>query len=380
MANLKKYKIEKLIKFSNPDHFIYDDNNFKTSTESTGTLDIDDLLNKNIYPFYFDFKNKEIIFVETKKDTPHTDTPWLFRLLQTESEYIIPVPFIEIKKLCSGSEFKDSNVLFIHHSRRCGSTLLHKILGSHPNVESFSEDLIIDNLIWQMNTKKVGLSEIKSIYSDILELFRMKWGDRDKSIISLKMSSYSHYFISSIFKMFPDSNHIYLTRNPVDIAISLENFAQSRGGFRNPCIKRKLLGYSDLDYIHHDMIENKGYGRYIYKYITPHLKAVLGPMDIIERSILRVILFDNYYNSIKYKKMLYLTYNELMNKEEIFKTLGAFLQLEEKSFKSEIYNKHSQTGKRYISANTKYFYLTNKQKKKYSLFAERVKIILNSLE
>jgi hypothetical protein len=46
MSELKKYKIEKLIKFSNPFSPLYDEHNFLTPKEPCSELDISELTKK----------------------------------------------------------------------------------------------------------------------------------------------------------------------------------------------------------------------------------------------------------------------------------------------------------------------------------------------
>jgi hypothetical protein len=386
MFELNKYKIEKMIGLSSPFNLLFDVKNLVISKESCGTLDISALLGKNIYPFSFDFANKIVIFVETEKVIPHNDTAFFHMPLQLLSEYIIPVPFRELKKLVLGAEIKHGNLLFIHHPGRCGSTLLHKILGSNPNVEAFSEDLILDNLILRMHDERVSFDEIRSIYTSIMDLLMIKWSDSGNKIISLKMCSFSHHYVHFLFQMLPDSRHIYLTREPLEIAVSMENISRKPGSLfgqkrKDPSFtfrKSELSNYFDLDHIKKDIIEKGGYGQYINKYITPEMKSAIGPMDFIERIILRTILIDSFYYSIKHEKMLYLTYTQLMNKELLFKRLQEFMYLEENSpFNEKAYEKHSQTNTVFKSPNTKYFDLTDVQKEKYTLFTESVKRIIS---
>ena len=388
MCKLNKFKIEKLIRLSSPFNFLYDVNNLVISKRPCGILGISELLNKNMYPFSFDFKNQQVLFVETEKVIPHNDTAFFHEPLQQLAGYLIPVPFIELKKLVFEYEFDYRNLVFIHHPGRSGSTLLHKILGSNPNVEAFSEDFILDNLIWRMYDERVGFNIIRDIYTCILNLLMIKWSNSGKKIISLKMCSFSHHYIRFIIQMLPDSRHIYLTRDPLEIAVSLENmsrmrespfeFDKKRRDSRLTYKKITLSNYFELEYFQGDVIEKGDYGQYIDKYITSEMRSVIGPMDFIERIIVRTILLDSFYYSIKYDNLLYLTYTELMNEALLFKSLKEFLPLEKNNnFNKNIYDIHSQTNKTFKSTNTKHFDLTNKQKEKYTLFAERVKQTIN---
>jgi hypothetical protein len=236
-----------------------------------------------------------------------------------------------------------------------------------------------------MHYEKPSFKEVRNIYTSIMDFFMLTWGDSGKKIICLKMASDSHHYVRLIHKMLPDSKHTYLTRNPVEIAISIENAWREMGvsgGKRKDTqptlVKSELLNYADLELINNDMFMKGGYGQNICNNIPPDMKSDIGPIDNIERSILRVLLIDSFYHSIQSEKMMYLKYLELFNKELLFKTLREFLSLDSESyFNKEVYSKHSQTNETFQSANTKHFDLTDEQKEKYSLFAEHVKSIIN---
>ena len=130
--------------------------------------------------------------------------------------------------------FHEEKLLFIHHPGRCGSTLLHKILGAHPQVESFSEDLIFNNLFLEKNSNSSDFKVFcRSFFSDL----QKKYIGENNTYLSVKMTGSSAKYIDKLLNILPDAKHIYITRDPIKISESFANL------FVNIRIGKIRVGY-----------------------------------------------------------------------------------------------------------------------------------------
>ena len=174
-------------------------------------------------------------------------------------------------------EFTDSNIIFLFSLPRSGSTLLQRILTSHPKVVTTSESWLLlqqlylfeeaDSCIAEYDHKTTtraikdfcdnldgGEDAYKKFIAEfITKTFSCTMGS-DKCMFFLEKTPRNNLIIKQIFELFPNSKFIFLWRNPLAVASSIvETFGQ--GSWK--------LQYYDIDLY-------KGLGNMVTAYKEHH--------------------------------------------------------------------------------------------------------------
>lgn len=186
--------------------------------------------------------------------------------------------------------------IFIFSLPRSGSTLLQRILMSHPEIKSVSEPWVLLPLIY-LNKKEGTLTEYSHIgayraISDFISNLPQKEKDYNHALKEFVSNLYSkqcsdneRYFldktpryyliIDEIVKIFPDAKFIFLFRNPIQILSSIiQTF--SNGGFK------QIHGYK-IDMESGISKLSKGYSKNKENsFAVNYEKLVLQPKTIIK--------------------------------------------------------------------------------------------------
>jgi hypothetical protein len=140
---------------------------------------------------------------------------------------------------------KDVKPIFLISLPRSGSTLLQKILTTHPDIYSISETWIILPLshlfekkgiktLYSHQTFSIAMEDIINAFpvkedgvlnitrSFILEFYKGLVKDEHCSFFLDKTPRY-YLIIPFLFKVFPDAKYVFLFRNPLDVLASIVN-------------------------------------------------------------------------------------------------------------------------------------------------------------
>lgn len=322
--------------------------NFKYKEEAD-EKDINYIIqNDRIHPIHIDLSQNYMFFLEVDSKIDHNKVAFFYEPLQSKAKYIIRVDiedFYSYMETCK-KHFHENKILFIHHPGRCGSTLLHKILGSNPQIESFSEHLVFNNLFLVQNTNLPNFNTFcKSFFSYLYK--RYTDGNYSK-YLSLKMTGSSAKYIDKLLNILPDAKHIYITRDPIDISESFTNLLM------NNRIGKIKVGYI-LKWVGFFSRKRKKiwekrqgnedrYGFKIDKYfslgiINEKVKRIRSA-NFAELIILRVLITDRQFQYYSQQNLININYNEVLQKNILFDTLLKFLNLEY-GFDESVYNTHS---------------------------------------
>ena len=145
-------------------------------------------------------------------------------------------------------KFAPKTKFIILSKPRTGSTLLHTLLNSHPNIYSYGETL-----------RRVGVNKTGFTLNN--EVFK----DHPKSIMAVGLKIFYHYFEDNNFNQFFDevrrNQHIkiihLLRNNDLDTFISLKNAEKT-----NQWSIEKDLPYSQIRSLNPDINEFKEYLKY----------------------------------------------------------------------------------------------------------------------
>ncbi|MDY6943181.1 MAG: hypothetical protein SVU69_09230 [Pseudomonadota bacterium] len=120
-----------------------DISNFKY--REVGQIDFFDLWEREqtrLTPFCLDDENRCVIFVHTPVETDLTQVhPFFYEAQRRHAEVLYAVPYDLLNQIADAAcdPAADEDVIFLHSTGRCGSTLLCKLLGDLPGVQSVSE-------------------------------------------------------------------------------------------------------------------------------------------------------------------------------------------------------------------------------------------------
>ena len=122
-------------------------------------------------------------------------------------------------------EINTQKIIFIMGMPRSGTTLVEKVISSHPKVSALGELNIISNIISSniIEDHKIDLNKIDEFLSKDLKenyMFYLKNFKLDKEYITDK-SLINFWFIGFIKHFFPNSKIIHCSRNPKDNCLSI---------------------------------------------------------------------------------------------------------------------------------------------------------------
>lgn len=352
--------------------------NFAYKNRAMDHQQISYLLNKTVHPYGFDFKKNLMYFLEIHGTIDHNRVGFFYENLQKQAGYLLEASLDEICALEKSVHFsKGQNLLFIHHPGRCGSTLLHRILGSHPQIESFSEDLIFDNFFFV--NQQQGRDR-RNLLRLLVSLIRKEKSIDPDTILCFKMTGYSRLYLDELFRTFPEAKHIYISRDPVKASESFFNLFCIHPLYR---FKYKYFGlrFLKIGSYKHTFQRFNDHGTFEKYYaqgiLSPKIKKI-RLFNIMEGFVLKVLLNDLVFKSIRNPKLITLDYNDVLDRQKCFNTLEHFLGLDEKDgFNESVYNRHSQEGSLARPDRMKKEYLSKLQIKKLREFEKYAFSLMN---
>lgn len=382
MKKIERFKIKRMRKMSTgimPDYYRFE--NFKCDKKEFYKADIGDLLqNDKVYPFYIDLENNYLLFVEVDLKIDHNSAPFFYEPLQSKAKYLFRIDIADFNLYMEkyDTHLPEEKTLFIHHPGRCGSTLLHKILGSHPQIESFSEDLIFNNLFLEKNTKSPNFEEFGKTF---LSYLHKKYNNANEKYLSLKMTGTSRMYIEKLLALYPTAKHIYITRNPITISESFINLLMGEK------VLRFLKWFGYFSFKHKVQWEDgnhksyKPYGFKLDKFISfgvvdEKIKGVTSG-DLEELTVFRVLLTDKLFDYYSQRNLIKIDYNELTQKDYIFDKLSKYLGVKN-NFDESIYNKHSQSDSIAAVSITKRYKQSEDRRNKLESYRKHVTQLLGS--
>jgi len=97
------------------------------------------LTNERISLYAFDFDTSRVVFVETASPSELSMAPFFYQAQYENAVRILTLPFDVMIGLAQSVALPDTQLLFIHSTGRCGSTLAGGLLAQVPGVTNLSE-------------------------------------------------------------------------------------------------------------------------------------------------------------------------------------------------------------------------------------------------
>jgi hypothetical protein len=308
------------------------------------------LMARNIHPYAVDFERAIVSFIETNREIDHNKASFLHLSLCRDAKNLVEVGIAELLELVASLQLaQDPELIFIHHPGRVGSTLLHKLLGSHPDVESISEDLILENFL----VPEQGV-HAEQVYRAVVLLTACKLGVSGTRRLAFKFTGFSSRAFDMLLEVFPRARHLYLTRDPVRIAESWINVWRGNWLYRL-FLPLRMYNFRFVPYAR--VRVNSPFAAPGDPYFDAR-KANQGIskryINLPEASMLAVMITDQFFEArAGNPNLLRLQYEDILAKDRIRQKLDRFLGFDLSGGVDEAqYGTHSQLGDR---AETKRF-------------------------
>lgn len=174
-----------------------------------------------------------------------------------------------------GSVINMNDPIFIFSLPRSGSTLLQRMLLTHPKIGGTAETWLLLPIIYSIKedgmfteyNHKIGYQAIKDFIDELpnkkktylnqISIFVKKLYEqqlKEGEIFFLDKTPRYYLIIHEIFELFPNAKYIFLFRNPIEIMSSIMNtWTDGRLKFTNYYIdlmigpKKLSLGYEEID-------------------------------------------------------------------------------------------------------------------------------------
>jgi len=334
---------------------------------------------RNVYPYFVDFKKSTIYFIQTNVEIKHNEAAFIHEELQADAKYLLTASIDGFMSFCARLDLpKDPDIFFIHHASRCGSTLLHKVMASHPDIESFSEDLMLENVMENVMVD-VDAETIERVFRVLVLFIAHKFAAEPHKKLVFKLSGPSFIWFDNLMKVFPRSKHIYLTRDIIEILESL--ISMKRASFFHRLLLRiKLYNYKLLPYSKTQAPLDRPRSplhRLQFKdpyFATRRANRELPPFKIsAAESLALYIMIKDQFFAARAAEVLNLKYQDILSVESLRRKLNPFLEFDLASGIDEsCYRQHSQKNSFLNPSYPKHWKFTQREKDDLRGFVARM--------
>jgi hypothetical protein len=198
--------------------------NFKLS--ALRDVDFLDYWNKHatlLTPYSIDYKQRCVVFVETSASAIELRSkPFLYQAQRDFAERVFLVPFDEVLALESNAFSRAENLVFLHSTGRCGSTLLCKLLEDTGEVSALSEPDYYTQ--WVMLDQQYGSRldrRIPAVIEKLTNLLLAELEDGSKrDVLVIKLRGVCIHIADQLQQAHPYAKNIFLYRNAYDTSNS----------------------------------------------------------------------------------------------------------------------------------------------------------------
>eukprot|EP00035_Acanthoeca_spectabilis_P023689 m.450443 g.450443 ORF g.450443 m.450443 type:complete len:442 (+) comp20002_c0_seq1:65-1390(+) len=176
---------------------------------------------QGITPYCVDHIRRRVILVRAPADELTKGT-FVYQQQRQHATQVYGVPYgmlaEAVEQLTNDDAGWMDNLVFLHSTGRCGSTLLCRLLGKAQNVVSLSEPDIYSYITWVRSYQPDGLDSVLGpkvlrAISWMLYKFGSPKGD---AVVCIKLRSQVVELAETLKKAMPSSKTLFLYRDPVD--------------------------------------------------------------------------------------------------------------------------------------------------------------------
>lgn len=194
-------------------------------TRSAGTVDFRQVWARasgRLTPYCFDATKERVVFVETREPVDLTeDHPFFYEAQRRHAGMLYAVPYEEVVALAAEVQaaWRDTPIVFLHSTGRCGSTLLCRLLGDAAATVSVSEPDFYSQLVVLADgadpAKARQLAAVTAACTRLLVAQLRETHPAAQSVV-LKLRGMAVFAADLMARDLPEARNLFLYRNAVD--------------------------------------------------------------------------------------------------------------------------------------------------------------------
>jgi hypothetical protein len=194
-------------------------------TRSAGTVDFRQVWARasgRLTPYCFDATKERVVFVETREPVDLTeDHPFFYEAQRRHAGMLYAVPYEEVVALAAEVQaaWRDTPIVFLHSTGRCGSTLLCRLLGDAAATVSVSEPDFYSQLVVLADgadpAKARQLAAVTAACTRLLVAQLRETHPAAQSVV-IKLRGMAVFAADLMARDLPEARNLFLYRNAVD--------------------------------------------------------------------------------------------------------------------------------------------------------------------
>lgn len=186
------------------------------SLKERGTIEADELLRDQRYSLYcVDPESRQFCFVRTAERLLPSEHSFFYLAQYRAAEELVRVEPQVLLRLSRSVEFERAQLVFLHSTGRCGSTLLSRAFGVCPGVVSLSEPDVFTRLPHLRARDGSSDRELSELCAASVRLLWHSSVTKDSSILVLKGRSQIMELADLLGEQFPQVRTVFAYRDAV---------------------------------------------------------------------------------------------------------------------------------------------------------------------
>lgn len=171
-------------------------------------------------PYCLDPHERCVIFARTPAQADLDALgPFFYEVQREHAKELIRVPYEQVIEVAERESSLATGLVFLHSTGRCGSTLLCRMLGAVPQVQSVSEpDFYSQAVVMQARGEDMDVVELNHVLRacTLLLAAHLRHRRPDRHTVVIKLRGMCTYIADRLAAALPEARHLFLYRNAVD--------------------------------------------------------------------------------------------------------------------------------------------------------------------
>ena len=171
-------------------------------------------------PYCLAIRERCVVFARTPAQTDlNRLDPFFYEAQRRQARELIYVPYEQVVALAARYQALEKDLIFLHSTGRCGSTLLCRLLGAVPEVQSISEpDFYSQAVILQARGEDLSSFELDDVLRacSLLLAAHRREREPDRPTVVIKLRGMCTYVADRLAAAMPKARQIFLYRNALD--------------------------------------------------------------------------------------------------------------------------------------------------------------------
>ncbi|MDR3690333.1 MAG: sulfotransferase [Fimbriimonas sp.] len=201
----------------------------------------------NFSLYCLDPQNNAVLFVECADPAAVDGAPFYYQAQAEHAIGLVSMPVETFHRVGRQIPYPSGNLIFVHSTGRCGSTLVSKALAGVPSVQSLSEP---DDLTQMVSLRVAGVLDDTALAALIESSTRWRCKARTgahPSHVAIKTRSEVIVLADLVARVFPDARHLFLYRNAISwMATLFRAFPMDRDPYDMTANREMANGWSRM--------------------------------------------------------------------------------------------------------------------------------------